>query len=127
MKKILYWLPTIIWMIVIFSFSAQPSLRVSTVNWLDFILRKTAHVSEFFVLTCLLFFSLSHSTRLSRSQTVLVAFVITVAYAFTDEYHQLFVHGREGKIQDVLIDSIGIVSGTFFLKIFNHSRTQSIP
>jgi VanZ family protein len=115
MKKFLYWLPTIAWMILIFSFSAQPSLRVSQINWLDFILRKTAHVTEFCILTCLAFFSLTHSTRLSRFHAIIVACIIALSYAVTDESHQLLVVGREGRLRDVLIDSLGIFTGSFFL------------
>lgn len=41
-----------------------------------------------------------------------------VLYAITDEIHQLYVPGRSGKWQDVLIDSIGIFLGIFVLLMF---------
>lgn len=39
-------------------------------------------------------------------------------YAITDEVHQLFIPGREGKWQDVFIDSIGVFLGIFVLLFF---------
>ena len=44
------------------------------------------------------------------------AFVFSVFYAATDEYHQTFIQGRSGSLRDVLIDSIGIFCGCFFQK-----------
>jgi len=39
---------------------------------------------------------------------ILTTLLIVIAYAITDELHQLFVLGRHTAISDVLIDSIGI-------------------
>lgn len=36
---------------------------------------------------------------------------LVVLYASTDEFHQLFVAGRSGSVQDVLIDSCGGILG----------------
>jgi VanZ family protein len=36
---------------------------------------------------------------------------LSLLYAFSDETHQLFVPGREGKLSDVGIDAIGIALG----------------
>ena len=40
---------------------------------------------------------------------------MTVCYAATDEFHQLFVPGRAGMVTDVLIDSIGVTVMTWFI------------
>ncbi|MCP4425990.1 MAG: VanZ family protein, partial [Chloroflexi bacterium] len=37
----------------------------------------------------------------------LYAFIITVLYAVSDEFHQTFVPGRGGRLPDVLIDALG--------------------
>ena len=47
---------------------------------------------------------------ISTKKAYAIAFVLSVIYAVTDEIHQIFVPGREGKISDVVIDS----SGSFF-------------
>jgi VanZ family protein len=40
-----------------------------------------------------------------------LAWVIAVLYAMTDEYHQLFVPGRNGTAVDVVIDGVGAAIG----------------
>lgn len=45
------------------------------------------------------------SDKLSIKKAIAWAFIITVFYAISDEYHQTFVAHREGTIRDVLIDS----------------------
>ena len=39
------------------------------------------------------------------------AFLLCVAYAMSDEIHQLFVPGRAGQVRDILIDSSGSFVG----------------
>ena len=46
-----------------------------------------------------------------RKKAVLIAQLISTGYASTDEIHQLFVPGREGKVFDVMIDSCGAFCG----------------
>ena len=117
----------IIWMLVIFVFSAQKSEEstklsngagryvVTTVNevmdkgWdeekveeyalaIDHPVRKLAHATEYAILALLWFGALG-----SKPQAVVIAFL----YACTDEFHQLFVPGRAGLFTDVLIDTSG--------------------
>ena len=53
------------------------------------------------------------------SQLLMIA--ICFAYACSDEFHQLFVLGREGNLIDVTIDSIG---STFAILIFNKVKEE---
>ena len=46
-----------------------------------------------------------------RKKAVLMAQLISTGYASTDEIHQMFVPGREGKVFDVMIDSCGAFCG----------------
>lgn len=95
------------------SLDAQDSL-FSTVT---LAVRKTAHMTEYAVLGalyCLAMYQLG-TTRSVRvrglGRTGLVAWVLAVAYAATDEVHQLFVDGRSGMASDVVIDSVGAAIG----------------
>jgi VanZ family protein len=106
-QKIYYWLPTILWMGVIFLFSSRPSLKTSTIDWQDFIIKKIAHFIEYYILASLLYSSLKRTSSLPRFYLLLLTITIAVFYAATDEYHQTFVAGREGRIRDVFIDSTG--------------------
>ena len=49
--------------------------------------------------------------KMSISRGIVIPWVITTAYAGTDELHQLFVPGRSGQVSDVLLDSAGALIG----------------
>jgi VanZ family protein len=108
-KSILrYWLPLVLWMGVIFFLSAQPALPHHPDTLLDLILKKAAHMIEYGLLAFLLWRALSRGRDiLSWSALVTTAFLVSVLYAASDEYHQSFVAGRNGTLLDVGIDAIG--------------------
>lgn len=114
-KFIWYWLPTVLWLGGIYFLSAQPGLRVSTVNWEDFILRKIAHIGEYFILSFLLFRSFHYGSGVSRKKSLILAFLISFIYAASDEFHQTFVFDRQGRVRDVLIDTAGIFASVIAL------------
>ena len=98
------WLPPLLLMALIFAFSAQPSLD-SGLGWIDHVGRKLVHFGEYALLCYLWWRGLASVMR--RRQAALLAFLITSAYAGTDEFHQTFVEGRHGTPVDWLIDSAG--------------------
>ena len=49
-----------------------------------------------------------------------------VIYAFTDEFHQLFVPGRAFQVQDLLIDSGGVFTGMLLKYIYNRTLLPMI-
>ncbi len=107
-KKFLNWLFVVLWMLVIFYFSSLPELSSDLPSAWDFILRKIAHAAEYAILTFLLlraFFA--HQIPIKKA--LVLAALLAVLYAISDEYHQSFVFGREAAVRDVLIDSIGIL------------------
>jgi VanZ family protein len=106
------WLPVVVWAAVIFAFSSVPSLGTGLGTW-DTILRKCAHMAEFAILAILI-------ARACGS--VAWAFAGAVAYAATDEIHQLFVRGRHGSPVDVAIDAVGIAVG---LAAFEWRRSRA--
>jgi VanZ family protein len=100
------WLPVLVWAGVIFAFSAVPSLSSGLGGW-DLLLRKLAHMTEYAILALLLVRATGSYAR---------AFALTVAYATTDEVHQLFVRGRHGSPIDVAIDAVGALIGLGLLR-----------
>ena len=72
---------------------------------IEYPVRKAAHMSEYAVLVLLIFQALTAFDR--KKNCGCMALGITAAYAATDEFHQLFVPGRAGRVTDVLIDSAG--------------------
>jgi VanZ family protein len=106
-KQLAYWIPTLIWIGLIFSFSAHPSLQASQINWQDFFIKKTAHVVEYCILSILFDYSLRHTTHFSRSKRLIYTLAFIAVYAASDEFHQSFTPGREPRIRDVVIDILG--------------------
>jgi VanZ family protein len=104
----LRWLAVAVWMGAIFTLSAIPSLASPFEPLYDFIARKLVHVAEYGVLTILLFNALRIHIRRSPDAW-LIAAIVAVLYAFSDEWHQTFVPGREGSLRDVSIDALGVL------------------
>ncbi|MGD8967340.1 MAG: VanZ family protein [Anaerolineae bacterium] len=100
------WLPVLLWMGLIFVFSAQPSLPSVPGRW-DVLLKKTMHALAYGVLAGLIVRALRgywSDDGLIR----LVSIGLALAYALSDEYHQTFVPGRDGNLIDVAADAVGM-------------------
>ena len=98
------WLPVLVWAGIIFAFSATPNLRVAPAADVDFVVRKAGHMFVFGVLAVLIWRALAYSTV---RRAMLWSWVLTAAYAATDEFHQSFTAGRHPALQDVGIDTVG--------------------
>lgn len=88
-------------------------------HWMKFaekILRKSAHFILYTLFGGFLMYTLCRFKKLSLNVWV-TAILITVFYAATDEFHQIFVAGRSGELRDILIDTSGGIlgSGIIFL------------
>ncbi len=75
---------------------------------LTFVIRKGAHMAEYAILGFLLVGALE-----IRHLFILwlVAWMLAIAYAGTDEFHQTFVPGRSGELRDVYVDGAGALIG----------------
>jgi VanZ family protein len=99
------WAPPLVLMAVIFALSAQPDLSTGLGVW-DLIARKIVHMAEYGLLLLLWWRALR--TLTTPRMAVALAFVVTLAYAGTDELHQRSVRGRHGTPVDVAIDAVGM-------------------
>ena len=84
---------------------------------LEFILRKIAHLSFFGMLGLLFYWNLKE-----QHSRYLKAWFCLAAFAFLDEVHQAFIIGRDGRIVDVMIDSLG---GAILLFLLYNVRKPS--
>lgn len=165
MRRRVFLVLMILWMVLIFSFSARPAeissedsrsvglligelfipgfkeqsaeLQNKFAEKVDHPIRKAAHASEYAVLGLLTAGAYmsggavdagnandkkkadirNSKKRTSISRGILIPWVITTAYAATDEMHQLFVPGRSGQVSDVLLDSAGAMAGLSVLGV----------
>jgi VanZ family protein len=122
-----YWLPVIIWMVVIFwmstgTFSSEqtsrfivpllhflfPRLAPQDVDLIHGLIRKSGHVAEYFVLGLLLYRAFrATSSRIWRLQWAGFALIVVTLFAASDELHQSFVASRTPSLVDVGIDLVG--------------------
>lgn len=166
-KRLLYFIPVLLWMAVIFWFSSnngdRSSLQSGRISYIvasvvdktfalemsdmermnfssgiSFVVRKTAHFTEYFVLGLLLYMAVSVNfgsildmldadLRLGRILRLryFLPVVIVFGYAGTDELHQYFVPDRCCSFRDVLIDTAGGLSAILIIIIarYIHGRT----
>ncbi len=142
-KTIILWIITILWMGIIFSFSANDgyqststskkvtydvinivekkkteSEKMEKVEILHPKVRKIAHAFEYAVLCILLVFSLK-SSGIKPNKIYLIAIICCLLYAISDEVHQLFISGRSAEIGDVIIDTGGSALCVIIFEISN--------
>lgn len=131
---LIYWLPSLLWILVIYGASSDPysarrtsRIIVPIVRWLlpqlseaevelmVLAVRKCAHLFEYAVLAVLLWYAVwkpvwkdprPWSWTVARRALLLVAL-----YAATDELHQTFVPSRQGAVSDVAVDTCGAAVG----------------
>lgn len=136
-KRIINLILIFIWMCFIFFMSNQPaetsdSQSIGIINILsefginmsgifgdvaNFVVRKCAHFLEYMILGFLIINLIKDDCKLSNIIFITIAGVFL--YACTDEFHQLFVVGRDGNFRDILIDTFG---GTFSGILFTLKR-----
>ena len=139
-------LPAILLMYIIFSFSAQEGDLSSSISYkassilvktadnlfdmglddyqisyfatkINGVTRKLAHMTEFFLLAIAVSFPL-YVYGLRGILLMVLAGGFCIAFACGDEYHQSFVGGRTPAVKDVCIDSTGALIGILLVQAF---------
>ena len=121
MKIFKLWTPVFVWCGFIFYLSGIPQLGTGWGVW-DLILRKAAHITEYFILTFLLYRAFKGSFNFSSFYLSLWTFSLSFLYAVSDEIHQAFVPTRDPSAKDVFIDTIGIIAFYLLIKYNNKFR-----
>ena len=139
MKKRITFFILLLWMAVIFLFSAQNGTQSSVISRfighgiaenknkllqeekseekiekqveaMQLVIRKGAHMAEYALLAIFFLLHICSYRRKPRKFWIW-SWIFCIVYAGTDEIHQIFVPGRDGRIWDVCIDSIGSLLG----------------
>ena len=136
MKKQLSIILVLIWMIIIFimsSFNAEDSanqsnfivniisniFNIENVKLLSLIIRKLAHFTEYLILGTLV---INMFTKNNAKKTYLLSILLCIIYAISDEIHQIFVPGRACQLKDILIDSVGSITGIYLFKLLKKRK-----
>lgn len=132
-KRIVYGIFVLIWMITVFGFSNQNGNQSQTssdkitntivgvcddyfginaqnnVEDISFCVRKLAHFSIYF-LGGILIYNFVNTFSIKNKYIIILSIVVGVIYATTDEMHQFFIDGRAAQVRDVIIDSCGVIA-----------------
>lgn len=134
--KILFTILVVIWCAVIFIFSNMPgdvsngrsskvikktlnnithkTIKDNKLDILNTILRKCMHATVFGVLGILIILCLN-AFGINGLKLPIISIALAFVYACSDEFHQLFIEGRNCKFTDVLIDTTGATIGILIL------------
>jgi VanZ family protein len=132
-RKIISWLAVVLWLVLIFILSAQPVHKSNglskgiaerivkiiekispdrdiNIGRFNHYLRKTAHFLSYMILGILVM-NVLKVLGVKGGKRIVIALVLCVLYAISDEFHQLFVPGRGAQVKDVVIDTVGAIVG----------------
>lgn len=152
--KPLSFVPALLLMYMIYSFSAQEGDLSSSVSYkascvlveaadslfdiglddyqvsyyatrINGVTRKLAHMTEYFLLAIAVSFPL-YVYGLHGILLMILAGGLCIAFACGDEYHQSFVAGRSPSLKDVGIDSIGVFIGIIVVRIIGWTGRMTL-
>jgi len=140
---VLYWLPVLVWMVVIFGASSDSrsvqhtdsllgqllaalhlhvtSAQLETLRWL---VRKAAHMTEYAVLALLWWRALRRQRHGGAwsARTAAWTLAACILYAASDEFHQSFVKTRTPSVIDVMIDTGGAALALLLVWLLTKTR-----
>ena len=114
-RLVLFWLPIVVWMLLIIALSSQSNLPTRTDPTTGerigstYSLAKAWHVVEYSVLALLLFRALhlaGGGIGLRPTSAAMLSILTCMAFAGLDELRQSFVPRREASISDVVLDTV---------------------
>ena len=134
MRWVRQWGPALCWATIIwllsterFSFAAtshviEPLLRwlfssasKQTIKLIHYLIRKAAHVTEYFIFSLMLFRAFRGKHRGWRISWMVETLALATFYAGLDEVHQAFVPGRGPSVYDSMLDTLGAAIGQLVL------------
>ncbi|WP_024831342.1 VanZ family protein [Ruminiclostridium josui] len=90
---------------------------------LNYLLRKILHFTEYFILTLLVYGTITIVFKNSCKKVFLTG-AFCILYAVSDEIHQIFIPNRNSSVYDVLIDSLGVLIGTFMVYLYRKRKNS---
>ncbi len=152
-RKLLWWLPTVLWLCLQAAFSTDafsaehtgsvlwtivhavyPGISASQFATLHFFVRKAAHFTTYGLLSVFAFYAWKATLPARERWTFrwsALALALTLVAASLDEFHQSFVPSRTASPRDVLLDVVGAVFFQIVIAAFlrrdknNHSEVHA--
>lgn len=140
-----YWAPVIGWMLLIFVASSDlmsaertsrflipflrwiaPGISPATIASIQFLVRKSAHLTEYAILAALLWRGIQQH-QAGSWRAAAIALVAAALYASLDEFHQSFIPSRTGAPRDVAIDCCGALLGLALCESLGRCKREPNP
>jgi len=119
-RKVLAWLPALVWAGLIFWLSGQSN--PPDIGPQFPFKRKYEHMIGYAMFGFLVMRGVRKAHALSLAKSTVLAVVLVVAYASSDEYHQSFVPKRHPSVRDVAIDTVGASAGICACCVYESRR-----
>ena len=138
-----YWLPVVIWLILIFFFSTDifsssetshiivpfltflfPGLSPQKIEFWHGVIRKFGHITEYFILAVFVYRCLKYD-RPDLVRVTVRAVVFIALAASLDELHQAFTVSRGASVVDVGYDCLGGVWALWLITAYETRRVRS--
>jgi len=120
-KELIFWIPSIVWMIVIFILSSMTGSDLqsafpffSDFNW--------GHFVAYFILAITYYIALYRKVK--HPKVLYIIIVLSILYGVTDEFHQYFTPTRVPDIQDLIADAIGASVAAILLNLWYKKRSH---
>jgi VanZ family protein len=140
---VVYWCVVMAWMLVISTLSGEPFSAQNTNLYIDpflrlffpelsirgflaahTVIRKAAHLTEFFILGCLTYWASRRGRNPAwRRSWMLQTLALAACYALLDEAHQAFVPNRTASFSDSGIDTVGAAVSQLVIYLRYHARS----
>ena len=134
MSRLWPWIPVVLWACLISSFSTDtfsqertagvlipflqgllPHASPQTLESLHYLIRKCAHVFEYFLFGLLVFRAIRGPGRGWTARWAAATLIVCAAFAAGDEFHQSFVPTRTASPWDVLLDTLAAGVSLFLI------------
>jgi VanZ family protein len=144
MERLRHWLPALLWASLITSFSTDtfskehtsrvilpvlhwllPYASDATLDILHIVIRKCAHVFEYFVFGVLLFRAIRTPARGWNARWAGIAVLVAAVFAASDEFHQSFVPSRGPSVWDALLDTAAAAAAQLILWLWWRRRLSA--
>lgn len=119
-KKITYFLPSVLIMSIIFFLSSRSSTGIGGSLTQQFIIHKSLHIFVYSLLGASFLYGFFKTSAKFDRHSQILSVLFTYIYGIADEIHQSFVRGREGKFTDTIFDLVGALLGIYLYKIFRN-------
>ena len=86
--------------------------KEEVIDRIESVIRKIAHFT-IYALVGFLLMSLMLTYKMKEIDQIGISLIIGVVYASTDEIHQAFIPGRGPQVTDIVLDTIGVLTGIF--------------